>query len=430
MGVTAPTSGVERTGAPVRGGTWLLVTLGALSAFGPLCLDMYLPALPQLATSLSSTAGAAQLSLSACIIGLGVGQLVVGPFSDRFGRKNPLLIGLSLFVLASASCAVTTSMSLLITLRLLQGAAGAAGIVLCRAIVADRFTGKAAAAYFSTIAAINGLAPILAPVFGAQVLRVGTWRTVFWVLTGIGVLLVALTLLFVRESLPVQRRSAGGISGTLRAFGRLLNDRVYVGYAIAGSSVCAAMFGYISASPFLLQTGFGLTPEIFSLCFAVNAFGIVAMSQLSRFLLRRTDSVALLRWGVWQCAVGACLLAGMLLSGAGLLLVLGSLFVMVSSVGFALPHASVLAMDLHRTIAGSASALLGAFQYALGAITAWLVGFGDKTAGSSLAYTAVGAALVAVLGLWLSARGMSAKAKRMVAADRGLAVGDSGGRQK
>jgi len=410
MGVTAPASGVKRTSAPVRGGTWLLVTLGALSAFGPLCMDMYLPALPQLATSLSSTAGAAQLSLSACIIGLGVGQLVVGPFSDRFGRKNPLLIGLSLFVLASALCAVSTSMTLLIALRLLQGAAGAAGIVLCRAIVADRFTGKAAAAYFSTIAAINGLAPILAPVFGAQVLRVGTWRTVFWVLTGIGVVLVALTLMFVRESLPKERRSASGVSGTLQAFRGLLTDRVYLGYAVAGSSVCAAMFGYISASPFLLQEGFGLTPQVFSLCFAVNAFGIVAMSQLSRFLLRRTDSVALMRWGVWQCAVGAGLLAGILLSGAGLLLVLGSLFVMVSSVGLALPHASVLAMDLHRTIAGSASALLGAFQYAFGAITAWLVGFGDKSAGSALAYTAVGAALVAVLGLW-----MSAGAKRAVA---------------
>jgi DHA1 family bicyclomycin/chloramphenicol resistance-like MFS transporter len=404
VGVTAPVADVGRTGSPVRGGTWLIVTLGALSAFGPLCMDMYLPALPQLATSLSSTAGAAQLSLSACIVGLGVGQLVVGPFSDRFGRKGPLLIGLSLFVLASALCAVSTSMAVLIALRLLQGAAGAAGIVLCRAIVADRFTGKAAAAYFSTIAAINGLAPILAPVFGAQVLRVGTWRTVFWVLTGIGVVLVALTLLFVRESLPVESRSASGVSGTLGAFGRLLGDRVYLGYAIAGSTVCAAMFGYISASPFLLQEGFGLTPQVFSLCFAVNAFGIVAMSQLSRFLLRRTDSVALMRWGVWQCAVGAGLLAGALLSGAGLPFVLGSLFVMVSAVGFALPHASVLAMDLHRTIAGSASALLGAFQYAFGAITAWLVGFGNKTAGTSLAYTAVGAAALAVAGLWLCRR--------------------------
>ncbi len=400
MGVTPRGSRRRDSG----GGTWLLVTLGALSAFGPLCMDMYLPSLPELATSLDSTAGAAQLSLSACIVGLGLGQLVVGPFSDRLGRRGPLLVGLALFIVTSALCAVTSSMTMLIVLRLLQGAAGAAGIVLCRAIVADRFTGKAAAAYFSTIAAINGLAPILAPVIGAQVLRLGTWRTVFWVLTGIGLILLVLALLFVRESLPPDRRSTAGVSGTFRAFRTLLADRVFVGCAIAGSMVCAAMFGYISASPFLLQDGFGLSPQTFSFCFALNAFGIVAMSQLGRMLLRRTDSVALLKWGVRQCAVGAGLLAVALLGHMSLPFVLAALFVMVSSVGFALPHSSVLAMDLHRQIAGSASALLGAAQYAFGAVTARLVGFGDKTSGTALAITAVGAAALAFGGLLMATR--------------------------
>ena len=173
------------------GGAWLVVALGALSSFGPLCLDMYLPALPQLPGDLSSTASAAQLTLSACIVGLGVGQLITGPASDRFGRRGPLLIGVAVFVAASVVCAVTTSMTLLIVMRLVQGAAGAAGIVVGRAVVADLFAGKVAAAYFSAIAAINGLAPILAPVIGGQVLRVGTWRTVFWVLAGIGVAHVA-----------------------------------------------------------------------------------------------------------------------------------------------------------------------------------------------------------------------------------------------
>ncbi len=387
-----------------KGGTWLIVTLGALSAFGPLCMDMYLPALPALAGSLDSTAGAAQLSLSTCIVGLGLGQLLVGPFSDRLGRRGPLLIGLALFIATSAACAVTTSMTVLIVLRLLQGMAGAAGIVLCRAIVADRFTGKAAAAYFSTIAAINGLAPILAPVLGAQVLRLGSWRTVFWVLTGIGAVLLLLTLLIVRESLPPERRSTAGMSGTIRAFRALLADRVYVGYAVAGSMVSAAMFGYISASPFLLQEGFGLSPQVFSFCFALNAFGIVCMSQLGRMLLRRTTSVVLLKWGVWQCALGACLLAVALVGRLPLPFVLGALFVMVSSVGFALPHSSVLAMDLHRNIAGSASALLGAAQFAFGAVTARMVGFGDKTGGTALGVTAVLAALVAIGGLFLATR--------------------------
>ena len=178
---------------------------------------MYLPALPELPADLSSTATSAQLTLSACIVGLGVGQLIAGPLSDRLGRRGPLLVGVAIFVVASAVCAITTSMTLLIVVRLVQGAAGAAGIVIGRAVIADLFTGKVAAAYFSTLAAINGLAPILAPVIGGQVLRVGTWRTVFWVLAGIGVVLFVLAALAVRESLPPERRAGGGFAGTVRA---------------------------------------------------------------------------------------------------------------------------------------------------------------------------------------------------------------------
>ena len=393
-----------RAGPPARSQAWLLLTLGALSAFGPLCMDMYLPALPELAMALKSTAAAAQLSLSACILGLGAGQLMVGPVSDRLGRRRPLLLGLLLFIMTSALCATTTSIAMLIGFRLLQGAGGAAGIVLCRAIVADRFSGKSAAAYFSTIAAISGLAPVLAPVLGGQILRVGSWRSVFWVLASLGVVLLGLSTLFVRESLPSDRRARVGVAATLRVFRMLLTDRAYLGCAVAGAAVGAALFGYISASPFLLQDRFGLSPQEFSFCFAANASGIVAMSYLGRRLVRRTTSVVLLRWGVWQCLIGATLLAGVLLWGLGLPFVLGSLFLMVSSVGFALPHASVLAMGLHRTIAGSASALLGAAQFALGAATTRLVGFGNRAAGTGLAFTTVGAGLVAVGGLWLAVR--------------------------
>ena len=260
------------------------------------------------------------------------------------------------------------------------------------------------------------MAPIMAPVFGAQVLRFGTWRTVFWVLTGVGMVLIVLTVLLVRESLPPERRSTAGLSGTFGTFGRLLADRVFLGYAIAGSMVCAAMFGYISASPFLLQDGFHLSPQTFSFCFAANACGIVAMSSLGGLLLRRMTSVALMRWGVWQCVAGAGVLAFVLLSRAGLPFLLVSLFVMVSSVGFALPHASVLAMDRHRAVAGAASALLGAFQYAFGAVTSKLISFGDKTAGTALAFTAIGAAAVAVVGLFMALRGSTASEQTRIVA--------------
>ena len=381
------------------GGSWLVVTLGALSSFGPLCIDMYLPALPQLPGDLSSTASAAQLTLSACIVGLGLGQLITGPASDRFGRRGPLLIGVAVFVAASVVCAVTTSMTLLIVTRLVQGAAGAAGIVVGRAVVADLFAGKVAAAYFSAIAAINGLSPILAPVIGGQVLRVGTWRTVFWVLAGIGVAMLLLAFFVIRETLPPERRSSGGMTGDLRAFATLLHDRGYTNTVLAGTMVSAAMFGYISATPFLLQDGFGLSAQWFSACFALNALGIVAATQIGRMLLHRTTSFALLSWGVGQALVGAVLLMVTVLAGWGLAMVLVSLFVMVSSVGLALPHSSAIAMDRHRSIAGAASALFGLAQFAFGAVTAPLVGLGDRTSGLALAVTAVVAVLIGVVAL-------------------------------
>ncbi len=381
-----------------------MVALGALSAFGPLCLDMYLPALPELAPALHSTDAAAQLSLAACIVGLAVGQLCVGPWSDRVGRRRPLLAGVAVFAVVSAACAVTTSMPLLIVLRFVQGAAGAAGIVIGRAIVADKYTGRVAASYFAAMAAVNGFAPILSPIIGGQLLRVGTWRTIFWVLAGIGVLLVVVTAAVVHESLPVERRATAGIGATFRVFGIVLRDRVYVGYTLAGCLVAAAMFGYISGSPFMLQDGFGLTAQQFSLCFASNAAGIIAATWVGRALLRRTDSVRILRLGIVQACAGALVLFVAVTAGLGLWPVLVGFFVMVSAVGFALPHASALAMDRHRETAGAASALFGLAQFALAAVAAPLVGIGDRAVGTAVAATALSAIVLAALFLGMARR--------------------------
>ncbi len=386
---------------------WLVLALGALSGFGPLCLDMYLPALPDLPADLSSTTAAAQLTLSACIVGLAVGQLITGPLSDRFGRRVPLLVGVAIFVVASMICAMSTSMTVLIAMRLVQGAAGAAGIVVGRAMVADLFAGKVAAAYYSAIATVNGLAPILAPVIGGQVLRVGTWRTVFWVLAGVGAVLLVLAAVVLRESLPPERRTVGGFGAALRAFAALLGDRGYVGCVLAGCLVTAAMFGYISASPFLLQDGFGVSPQWFSACFALNALGIILATVAGRILLRWRTSWFLLCWGVLQALAGAISLTATVLAGWGLVMVLVSLFVMVSAVGFALPHASAIAMDRHRRIAGSASALLGLTQFALGAVTASLAGIGNPATGTALGITALIATLLAVAALLVARRAVT-----------------------
>ncbi len=392
-----------------RGSVALVVVLGALSAFGPLCLDMYLPALPDLPVSLHSTAAAAQLSLTACIVGLAVGQLIAGPLSDRVGRRVPLLFGVALFTLASAVCALVTSMPALVAMRLLQGAAGAAGIVIGRAVVADLFAGRAAAAYFSSMAAINGLAPILAPVIGGQIVRFGTWRTVFWVLAGVGIALWLLTFAVVRESLPPQRRVRHGIGGVFRSLAVVIRDGPAVGYILAGTLVAAAMFGYISGSPFLLQDGFHLSPQQFSFCFAANAAGIVLAGQTSRILLRRgVQSVRLLAYGVGQAGVGAVVLLVALTAGLALPFVLVGLWVMVSSVGIALPNASALVMDRHRSIAGAASAVFGLAQYATATVTTPLVGIGDRVRGVALGVTAVCCVGLAAATLWFARRGGTA----------------------
>ena len=393
------------TDAVTRAGAGLVIALGGLSAFGPLCLDMYLPALPDLPASLHSTATLAQLTLSASILGLGAGQLLVGPVSDRWGRRVPLLVGLAVFVLTSVACALSPTMAVLLVARLLQGAAGAAGIVVSRAVVADRFTGTVAASYFAAIAAINGVAPIVAPVVGAQILRIGDWRTVFWVLAGVGVALLVAAVRLVPESLPPGRRSAAGGTRLLAGFGVVLRDKIFLGWVIGGTCVSAAMFGYISASPFLLQNGFGLTETQFSLCFAGNALGIVTMSQLGRLLVGRGfRPVTLLTWSGWQCLAGAGLLTLALTGRWGLSFVLAGLFVMVSAVGFALPFSAALAMDRHRQVAGSASALIGTLQYAIGAVTAPLVGLGDRRVGVALAVTAVSVAGVGVIAVLLTRR--------------------------
>lgn len=385
-----------------------MLVLGALSAFGPLCLDMYLPALTELAPSLGSTNGAAQLTLSACIVGIALGQVVAGPLSDRVGRRGPLVAGVALFTVVSAACAVTTSMPLLIALRFIQGVGGAAGIVVGRAVVADRWTGKTAARYFAAMAVVNGIAPIAAPIIGGQILAVGTWRTVFWVLAAVGAALVVATLAVVGESLPRASRLSGGLGPTLRSFAVVLRDRVYVGYTLAGCLVTAAMFGYISGSPFMMQDGFGLTPQWFSVMFAANGAGIVAQTWIGGRLLRVTDSSRILTIGLGQAAVGAVTLAVAVTLRLGMWPVMAGFFVMVSSVGFALTHASALAMDRRRDVAGAASAVFGLAQWALAAAATPLVGIGDRTIGTAVVVTALVSVALAAVALLVARRAKAA----------------------
>jgi MFS transporter, DHA1 family, multidrug resistance protein len=355
-----------------------IVVLGMLSTFGPISLDLYLPALPQLADELAASPSAAQLTITACLIGLAVGQVVAGPLSDRFGRKRPLMIGLVAYALASLACAFAWSISVLLMLRLVQGLAGAAGIVIARAVARDLHEGRQLALFFSRLVLVSGLAPVIAPVLGGQLNRVMTWRGMFGVLAGIGVVLVLAGWLGLKESLPRERRVAGGVVATLRGFGLLVKDRFFVGVALAGGLAGASMFAYIAGGTFVLQQIYGLSPQGFSLAFGINSVGIMTAAQVSGRLTRRLSPVRVMAAGLALNLAGSLCLAISLLLGLGLPFVLGSLFLMVSAIGLILPTSTALALSNYPERAGTASALLGLLQYLVGGLAAPLVGLAGE----------------------------------------------------
>ena len=358
-------------------GRRLVLILGALSAFGPLSVDFYLPGLQKLTRDFGTSASAGQLTLTACILGLAFGQLVLGPLSDRFGRRPPLLAGLALYCAASLACAVAPSVWVLVGLRLVQGLSGAAGIVIARSIVRDLVSGAAAARLFSVIMLVLGVVPILAPVFGGQLLQVTSWRGLFVILAAVDGAILAATALWLRETLPPERRRSSGESGA--AFAQLFRDRFFLAYAIVLGLTFAALFSYIAGSSFVLQDLYGVSPQLYGGLFGLNAFGIVACAQLNRMLVGRVLPERLLFVGVVaQAAAGVTLLAVVLVGGVGLPGVLPCLFVTVASLGLVVPNASALALTDYPHAAGSASALLGTIQFALGGAVAPLVGIAGK----------------------------------------------------
>lgn len=359
----------------------MIVVLGLLSTFGPLSLDVYLPVLPQLTSDLGTSASGAQLTITSCLLGLAVGQLIAGPLSDRYGRRRPLIIGLACFVLSSLACALAPTIEVLVLLRLVQGLAGAAGLVISRAVARDLFSGQQLAVFFTRLMLINGFAPVLAPVLGGQLARVMDWRGMFVVLAGFGLVLLLAGTLGVPETLPPQRRVLGGLGSTVRGFGLLLRDRLFVGTAAAAGLASASMFAYISGATFVLQEIFGLTAQQFSYAFGVNAVGIVAMGQIGGRLMHRISTVRVLALGLAMNLTGATCLAAAVLFDLGLPVLLCSLFVMVSAVGFIFPTGTALAMADYPERAGAASSLLGLLQFLGGAIAAPLVGIaGEHTA--------------------------------------------------
>ena len=376
-----------------------MLVLGALSAAAPLSLDTYLPALPTLARDLSASASVAQLSLTACLVGLAVGQLVAGPLSDVLGRRRPMLVGAAGFTLASLACAVAPNVEILVVLRLLQGLLGAVGIVLSRAVVRDRHGGTAAARAFATLMLVSGVAPIVAPVLGGQILRLTGWRGVFVVLAALGALALLGVWRRVPESLPRAARREGSAAATVASFRVLLGDRRVLACVLTAGLVFSAMFAYISGSTFVLQDLYGLSPQGFSAVFAANSVGIVASVQVAGRLAGagRVRPVRLLATGLGVALVGTLAVLGAALTGAGLAGVVGGLFVTVCGVGLVLPSATTLTLADHPEHAGSASALLGTAQFLVGAAAAPLVGLAGSRSAVPMAAVMVGAVALAAV---------------------------------
>ncbi|MER5882518.1 Bcr/CflA family multidrug efflux MFS transporter [Streptomyces sp. NPDC001941] len=395
---TAPPAAARRAG--------LLVTLvlGGLTALPPLSMDMYLPALPEVTGSLSAPAATVQLTLTACLVGMALGQLVVGPMSDKWGRRRPLLSGMLVYAAATAVCAFAPTVELLIAFRLLQGLAGAAGIVIARAVVRDLYDGVEMARFFSTLMLISGVAPIVAPLIGGQILRITDWRGVFYVLTVVGLLLTLVVWKWLAETLPPERRHSGGTGEALRTMRGLLADRVFTGYMLSGGLAFAALFAYISASPFVVQEIYGASPQTFSLLFGINSVGLTIVGQINgKLLVGRVSLDKALGFGLTVIALAATALLLMtsgLFGDVGLVPIAVGLFVLMSAMGLATPNTNAMALMRTPHAAGTASALLGTSSFLVGAIASPLVGIAGEATAVPMAVVQLACALLA-LGCFL-----------------------------
>ncbi|MFI7316941.1 multidrug effflux MFS transporter [Streptomyces venezuelae] len=381
-----------------------IAVLALLSFVIPLSTDMYLPGFPAMARELSTDAAGVQLTLTAFLFGLAVGQLALGPLSDRYGRRKPILIGTGVCTLATALCAVAPSLGILTGLRFVMGFSGAAGVVVGRAVVSDLASGTAAARIFGMLMALGGIAPIVAPLAGAAVVEgPGGWRAVFWVLTGVSVLMFLASLFLVPESLPADHRHTDGIGGTLKAAVSVLTDRSYLGYTLAFCFAAATLFCYISASPFLLQNVLNFTVGEASVAFSVGALTATLSSAAAARLVGRYSPRFLLRVGLVLLLVSSAL--ALLITIAGQLSrvwALGLVAIGFLGLGQVFTTATALALERVPYAAGTGSAVLGTLQSALGAAVAPLMGIAGGHTVVPLFLGMTLCALIAVLALLLT----------------------------
>ncbi|KRA24756.1 Bcr/CflA subfamily drug resistance transporter [Microbacterium sp. Root61] len=351
-----------------------------LTVFGPISMDLYLPVLPALTLELDAATSVAQLTITACLIGLALGQLVAGPFSDRYGRRIPLLIGLVAYVVTSLLCALSPTIEMLIVARVVQGLAGGVGIVIAQAAGRDLYSGSALIRFYGRLTVLAGLAAIVGPLVGGMLATVTDWRGLFLFLAVIGAGILFATLLGFRETLPDGRRTAGGFRQAGRDFRQLLHDRVFVGAVLVTGLANAAVFAYLAGATYVLQGIYGLSPQEYALAFGLTSAGFMVFGFLAARTAERWSVTGTLAVGLAMCAAGAggLLVAG--LTAVPLVVVILSLFLMVSGVAVTTPPTTTLALAEYPQMAGTASSLLGTSRFAFGAVAAPLVGIAGAAA--------------------------------------------------
>ncbi|QPF73812.1 multidrug effflux MFS transporter [Roseateles sp. DAIF2] len=353
----------------------IALVLGLLSAIGPFAIDMYLPALPAIGQSLGADMAQVQMSLTAFFISIGAGQLLYGPVADMVGRKKPLYFGLALFLAASIGCALATDVQTLIVLRFLQGLGAAAGMAIPRAVVRDLHTGTDAARLMSLLMLVFSVSPILAPLVGSAVIALTGWRGVFWGVSLAAVAGLAMTALFLKETRPPEERLGSSLGSALAGYWLLLRDRHFMGLVLIGSFSLGGFFVYLANSPFVLIDHYGLTPTQYSLAFALNAISFIGASQFVGSLGERFGLSQLVRVAIVGASLTMLAMLGYYLLGGERLAVLIALYLVASAfMGLVIPTSSVLALEAHGAIAGTASALLGTTQMLLGAVMMGLAG--------------------------------------------------------
>jgi MFS transporter, DHA1 family, multidrug resistance protein len=378
----------------------LALLLGSLSLLGPFTIDTYLPSFPTIVKEYGTTASLVQISLTTCLLGLGLGQLIIGPMSDVQGRKKPLRIFLIMYLITSVICAFAPTIYIFIVARFMQGFAAAGGLVISRAIVRDVYSGRELTKFFALLMLVGNLGPIVAPIAGGIILAFTNWSGVFLVLACIGIVLFLIVLWKLEETLPKENRVPSDISQIVSNFGSLLKDRQFTGYALTQGFMVAGIFAYVSGISFVYQNIYGVTPQVFSLLFGVNGIALIIGTQMVGRFAGVISERAFLKIGLLVANVSGFALLVALLVKAPLIAVAVPIFFFVSSIGITGTTSFALAMETQGHIAGSASALLGLLPFVLGSLTAPLVGIGGEYTAIPMGVIMFSASLLAFLSYY------------------------------